>query len=148
MLIASENGVRVDGPLGVDEIRDCWAKAEPMIVQALERDGLKVHPRDLLEQAADGLTGFYSVLDEEKNELLAFLACEVVAYPHAEVFNIAYAAGSDLYRWKGLIVAMEKEAVRLGCDTVRITGRAGWGKVFPEYQEVNRIYERKVVGEV
>ena len=143
----SANGVTVSGPLVEDEVQNVWPKVDELLNAALERDGSKILPVDLLLQIAEGLMGLYVVTDDESGEILGALACEAQEYPRSQVFNIAYCGGKDLYRWAGLLGAMEAEAVRLGCDTVRITGRPGWGRIFPDYREMNRVFERKVVVE-
>lgn len=142
----SANGVSVSGPLDEAGVREAWPKAESMLCAALERDGLKLLQEDLLEQISEGLIGLYVLTDDESGELIGALACEAQEYPRSMVFNIAYCGGRDLYRWAGLLGSMEAEAVRLGCDTVRITGRPGWGRIYPDYREMNRVFERKVVG--
>lgn len=140
----SDNGVSVEGPLMEAEVLDVWPKAEPFIAQALEWNGNKAGTRDVLDDIASGVLGLYSITDDETGELLGAVACESQAHPNEDVFNIAYCGGRDLYRWAGLLGALEAEAVRLGCQTVRISGRKGWGAIFPDYREVHRIYERKV----
>lgn len=143
----SADGVTLEGPLDEEAMRDVWPKALEYVTAALERDGFKSLPADFLEDVATGVLGFYSLTDDETDELLGFVACEVQGYPQADVFNIAYCGGKDLHRWAGLFPNLEAEAARLGCDTVRITGRAGWGKVYPDYREVSRVFERKVLVE-
>lgn len=141
----SVDGVSVEGPLPEAEVREVWPKAEEFIAQALEWNGNKANPRDVLCDVAEGLLGLYAIRDDETGELLGVVACESQEHPNEDVFNIAYCGGRDLYRWAGLLGALESEAVRLGCQTVRITGRKGWGRVFPDYEEVHRVYERKVI---
>lgn len=141
----SANGVSVYGPLEEGAVIDAWPKVEAWLSAALDRDGMKLRSDDVLEQIAQGLLGLYLIEVDESGELLGVVACEVQEYPNAQVFNIAYCGGKDLYRWAGLLGAMEAEAVRLGCETLRITGRAGWGRIFPDYREINRVFERKVV---
>ena len=141
----SVNDVSIRGPLGESEVFDVWPKAEAMFDAALQRDGWKLTTADLLSQVSEGLVGIYLIEDEETGELLAVLAVEVQEYPQSNVLNLAYCGGHDLYRWAGLLGAMESEAARLGCDTVRITGRPGWGRIFPDYSEAHRVFERKVV---
>lgn len=141
----SANGVSVFGPLEEDAAVDAWPKIEGYLSDALERDGWKLGPADLLQQVAEGLTGLYVIEDDETGEILGAVAAEVQEYQRVTVFNIAFCGGRDLYRWAGLLAAMEQEAVRLGCPIVRITGRPGWGRVFPDYSEVHRVFERKVM---
>lgn len=139
------HGVAVVGPLEEAAVMDAWPKVEGFLADALERDDWKVRPADLLNQIAAGVMGLYVVRDFSTGDTLAALACEVQEYPNASVFNIAYLGGRDLYRWANLLGEMEREAVRLGCDTLRITGRPGWGRIFPDYREINRVFERRVV---
>ena len=130
----SDNGVTLEGPLDEDGVVDVWPKAETMLCDALDRDGCKLLPIDLLQQISEGLMGLYVVRDDVTGELLSAIACEAQEYPRSMVFNIAYCGGRDLHRWAGLLGALEAEAARLGCDTVRITGRPGWARIFPDYQ--------------
>lgn len=141
----SDNGVTVYGPLEEDAVIAAWPKVEPMMCDALARGGWKLSVEDLIGEIAQGELGVYVVEDDETGELLAALACEIQEHPQVQVFNIAFCAGRDLHRWAHLFGAMEAEAARLGCPIVRITGRPGWGRVFPDYREVHRVFERKVV---
>ena len=140
-----EPGVSVIGPLQEAAVRDVWPKIAGYLLEALECDGGKMRPDDVLEQIAQGLMGLYVVQDFATGEILAAIACEVQEYPNANVFNVAYLGGRELYRWAHLFGDLEAEAVRLGCPIVRITGRAGWGRIYPDYKEISRIFERRVV---
>jgi hypothetical protein len=137
--------VAIVGPLDEAGVKDAWPKVELYLVDALERDGWKLHPGDLLQQISEGLMGLYVIRDEEDGELMGAIAVEVQEYPNSQVFNIAYCGGRFLHRWAHLLGHLESDAANLGCDTVRISGRPGWGRVFPEYREVFRAFERKVL---
>lgn len=138
-------GVSVVGPLNEEAVRDAWPKVVGYLAEALDRDGGKMLPGDVLKQIADGFAGLYTIVDFETGEILAAIVCDVQEYAHSNVFNLAYCGGRDLYRWAHLLGDFEREAARLGCDTVRITGRAGWGRVFPDYREICRVFERRIV---
>lgn len=140
----SDNGVSLIGPLEESAVMDAWPKVAEFISEALNRDGWKLDSEDVLSQIGDGLMGLYLIADD-MGEILGAVVAEVQQYPKSSVFNIAYCGGRDLYRWANLISGMEAEAARFDCDTVRITGRHGWGRVFPDYVEMNRIFERKVL---
>jgi hypothetical protein len=140
----SANGVSVHGPLEEDAVIDAWPKVEAWISEALEREGFKSFPDDVLKDIADGVIGLY-LIEDEAGEIIAAITCEVQDWPNANVFNIAHCGGRDLYRWAQLLGGLEAEAARLGCETMRITGRAGWGRIYPEYREIHRVFERKVM---
>lgn len=135
---------RLVGPLDGDAIAAQWAVAEPMLARALEREGWKMKPDQLHSQIAEGLMGLYLAQDFATGETLAAMACEVQEYPNARVFSIAYCGGREAWRWVHTIADFEREAARLGCHTVRIPGRKGWGRVFPGYRETFRVYEREI----
>lgn len=136
---------RLVGPLDGDAIAAQWAIAEPMLARALERDDWKMKPDQLYEQIAAGMMGLYLAQDFATGETLAAMACEVQDYPNARVFSIAYCGGREAWRWAGVAIAeFEREAARLGCHTVRIPGRKGWGRVFPDYRETHRVFERRI----
>lgn len=141
----SANGVTLRGPVSDSEIVDVWPKAEAYLAAALERDGWKMHPEDVLKDLSDGVAGLYIIEDDVTGDLIGALTCESMEYPHSSVFVIGVCGGRELYRWAGLMGAMEQEAARLGCDTVRISGRKGWGAVFPDYTEMHRVFERRIV---
>lgn len=142
---SSDDAVRVIGPLQEDAVRDAWPKVEAYLAAALERDGWKQGVEDVLADVASGQSGFYVVQDFESGDILAAVVCDSVEYPRSTVLNIGLLGGRDLYRWAHLLGWFEAEAARLGCDTVRISGRPGWGRIFPDYHESHRVFERKVV---
>jgi hypothetical protein len=135
--------------LGAEAVREYverwWPQCEPLLEKALERDGWKLTPDQLLDQICSGLMGLYVVTDLSTAEVLAAAACEALEYPNANVFSIAYLGGREAHRWAHMIGLLEQEAVDLGCHVVRIPGRKGWARVFPEYREVHRVFEREVI---
>lgn len=145
MELEGRDMVSLIGPLEEAAIVDTWPKVEGFLKPALERDGSKLTTNDLLQQIGDGMMGLFIIRDFSNGDILAALCCDVQEYPRSIVFNIAYAGGRDLYRWANLLGEFERHAVEMGCDTLRITGRAGWGRVFPDYQEMCRVFERRIV---
>lgn len=143
----SRFGARVRGPIEREELISVWPKIESFISDALARDGWKSTLDSFLIDVADGVLGVYVVEDEESSEVIGFVAAEVQEYPQTNVFHLAYCGGVQLWRWAELIGSMEAEGARRGCQIVRISGRPGWGRVFPDYREVFRAYERRIVVE-
>lgn len=142
---SSGEELRLIGPLEEEAVREAWPKVEAFLCAALESDGWKVGIDDLLRQISEGAMGLYIVQDFEAGEIIAAATCEVQEYPKSNVFCVAFCGGRELYRWANALAGLEAEAFRFGCDTVRIMGRAGWGRVYPDYTETHRVYERKVV---
>ena len=139
-----EHTTRLIGPLQKEAFDGIWPVVEPYLANALERDGWKLRPDDLHNQITSGVMGLYVVQDFKTAEILAALACEVQEYPNAAVFSIAFAGGKDMERWQHLIAEIEMHAKALGCHVVRIPGRAGWARVFPEYREAHRVFEKEI----
>lgn len=139
-----DTGVALVGPLDQAAVEKLWGVASEMLIPALEREGWKIKPDQVLKQISEGLMGLYVVQDFISGEVLAALICEAQEYPNAQVFCVSYLGGKDVHRWSHLIADVEMEALRLGCHIVRIPGRKGWGQIFPTYREVYRVFEREV----
>lgn len=135
----------VIGPLEEGAVRAVWPFVQEYLQNALLVDGGKVSLDDLFKQIGEGTMGLYVVQDFANGDILAAICCEVHEYPNVNVFNVAYLGGRELYRWASLFGELEAEAVRLGCEIVRMTGRPGWGRIYPDYREVARVFERRVV---
>ena len=105
---------------------DVWPQIEGFILPALERDDWKMKPNQLLDKLADGEMGLYTAIDLKTGETFGALVAEVLEYPNASVFSLAYCGGRELHRWVHLIYDIEAEAARKGCHIVRIPGRKGW----------------------
>lgn len=62
-------------------------------------------------------------------------------YRVCELFAVG---GLDVRRW----LALEKEVARyardMGCDFVEGSGRKGWGRLMPDYEEVYTVYRKEL----
>jgi hypothetical protein len=59
--------------------------------------------------------------------------CEVVAI-----------GGDGLPDWKHLIADIEQFAMNEGCQKVRLSGRKGWSRVFPDYSTICVTLEKRI----
>lgn len=55
------------------------------------------------------------------------------------------AGGHERERWHSIMkVAIEKFAKDEGCKTIRISGRRGWAREFPEYKLISVVLEKVI----
>lgn len=144
MRSSPDPATRLVGPVGLGDLPAAWAAAEPWLLPALERDGWKVRPDHLLDFIRTGAMELWMCLDTATNEIIAALVTEGLEYPKARIFSLAYCGGRDVARWAPWIVALEDIAAQRGYTHVRIAGRRGWERIFPDYEERFRIFERPV----
>jgi hypothetical protein len=69
-------------------------------------------------------------------EILAIAITELVRIDRwGKICNIVVCAGRELRAWTPLLTRIEAYARTEGCQRVRISGRRGWLKIFPDYVE-------------
>ena len=130
------------GPIGLDRMNEVLSAVIPMLAPAFEADNWKVGVDDLRQMLTSGGFQLYIAFDVVRQEILAALVTEILQYPKAKVFSMAFCGGAELERWAPWIVGLEDLAREAGCRYTRIAGRRGWGRVFTDYQETHRIYEK------
>ena len=140
----SSADTRLLGPVARERIADVLPVVMPLLAPAFEQDGWKVGVDDLRRLLTTGGMELWCVFDARQTQLLAAIASEVMEYPKARVFCLAFCGGTELERWAHWISAFDDIARERGCTSVRIAGRKGWGRVFPEYAERARIFEKRL----
>ena len=65
--------------------------------------------------------------------LRAACVTEVVILPRGKVCRVVACGGENASSWNGAFAPIEKYAKELGCVSMRIEGRKGWQRVFPDY---------------
>ena len=66
----------------------------------------------------------------------------IANYPGKRVCEIVLCGGNAVERWLEMIEPVEWFAREMGCQKVRIFGRAGWLKVLKGFTEAYRVIER------
>lgn len=67
--------------------------------------------------------------------ILSVTTTKIVDTPTKRLCVITSCAGSDVREWHHFIADIERYAAQQGCHAVRIMGRPGWKRVFPDYHE-------------
>jgi hypothetical protein len=132
------------GPITGDEAETLWPMAMKLLEPAIEREGKNVSEASLYQDLALGKMGLFLVRDDAAHDILAVILCEVIDFPNVSIFSFAYLAGKDHERWKHLIAHFESIARQRGCTRLRIPGRPGWQRVYPEFTERYRVLEKEI----
>ena len=110
-----------------------WPEIIASLKPAIERDP-KANPLDMLGMVISGQMSIY----RGRGPSGGFLAVEVQRLPGTlrKAMVIVYAGRpvhgrSDM---RGIIDTIELYALKARCSEVRFEGRAGWRRVFPDYQ--------------
>lgn len=117
-------------PAQIDRI---WLHVEPFIARAYQHsmgddDGSSINA-DLKSRNAllwivwDGIG------------ILAAAVTKLVTVPGKKLGVITCVAGRDLHRWQHFIRDLERYFKAEGCTHVRMHGREGWKRIFPDYHE-------------
>lgn len=102
--------------------------------------------------------GLMSALDEGRAQLyvtvdaqvqpLAFCVCEIWRFPAGEediqIFVMTLAGGRDLGVWAKLKSLLEREAIKRGCTRLRIIGRPGWERTYPDMRRIAVVLEKSL----
>jgi len=130
------------GPIWKDRLDEFLPLAIPFLAPALAADGNKVGVEDLRGLCESGGMQLWVCRDAVSKEVVAALVTEVLEYPRGMVFSLAFCGGEQVERWAPWIAFFEDLAKTGGCMAMRIPGRKGWGRVFPEYEERFRVFEK------
>jgi hypothetical protein len=69
------------------------------------------------------------------DRIVAAATTELWLTPARKACVITCCAGTELETWRGFMADFETYARNEGCEVIRIFGRPGWKRVFPEFRE-------------
>lgn len=109
------------------EAIEAWPYLYRILLPALERD-TKRTPGDLFDDLANGRAGAWVAHDFPGHGVTVAEACEGVLW-------ITYTAGTAPLRYLREGMALFEQAARTnGFKEIRLKGRKGWRRVFPEFE--------------
>jgi len=80
------------------------------------------------QQVRDGSATLWMALDGQT--CMAVAVTEVLQYPAARMFSVAYCAGKQVRRWIHLFQVFRDLAKRTGCDGIELQGKnRAWGRL-------------------
>ncbi len=78
------------------------------------------------------------------NTILAVAVTQIAECDGRKFCMVIQTAGTQMERWVHLLVEVEKWAAELGCQTIEIEGRRGWGRIFKDYRESYRVFAKEL----
>jgi hypothetical protein len=120
-------------------VRAVWPRVEAMLAPALRDDD---EFRAVAARVRDGSNLLW--LASDGAEILAAVVTELYDEGGRKFCGIVACGGSEMARWGFLIGRLEQYARDEACHAVRINGRIGWARVFPEYRVKRVILEKEV----
>jgi hypothetical protein len=119
-------------PARIDEI---WPHVEAFLAAALWRSPDGDTPADALHELHDRRLLLWIVWAPDDREILAAATTRLIEIGKGRVCVITACGGRELERWKWSIGEIEKYARAEGCIELRLMGRKGWVRMFPEFRE-------------
>jgi len=116
----------------------------PMLDRATCLASGRVDSEDVLRMCDEGTMQLWLAMRNER-DVIAVLVTELVEFPGRKVCNLLFCAGEDMHTWAHKLAEIEAWAAGEGCEIVTIQGRAGWGRMFPEYRLAYVTLEREIM---
>jgi hypothetical protein len=115
--------------ISVERVVDVWAQASTQLERSLSILG-EYSAHDLLVRLVTGNAQLWHCDD-------VWCVTEVAVYPRKRVAVLSHMGGSlDVAHAHDLLPVWTEWAKARGCTELRIVGRRGWARVFPEFREV------------
>lgn len=126
-------------PARIDEI---WPHVELFLASALVRSPDGDTPLDALHELRDRRLLLWIVWDGWK--ILAAATTRLIDIGKGRVCVITACGGRDFDRWKFAMNDIEKHARDEGCVELRLSGRKGWARMFPEFHEAFTVLAKEL----
>ena len=79
------------------------------------------------------------------HDILACVVTSLDVYPtKKKVCTVRWAAGKHVHQWKDLMHFLIEYAENEQCQSIEIHGRPGWGRLFPQFIELYRVFEKEL----
>lgn len=125
------------------QVHKVWPLVSPLIVRALDKGSNG--SEDIGEVEAAVLAGQMLVwLAVDEIKIWAAAVTSLHAAQNRKFCTIMACGGEDREKWLPLLAELEKFGRDEGCDTMRIYGRRGWARVFPEYKLTRVMLEKRL----
>ena len=85
------------------------------------------------KEVLDGSAIMLVALDGEK--FIAVAVIQIWETHRGRLCVILASGGKQLHRWKDFMALVEDYARKQGCSCVRLYGRKGWKRIFPDFAE-------------
>lgn len=125
-----------------DEIERAWPHASAWVKSAFDTglgDSTFESTRGLL---FGGHALLWLIVD--RGGVVGAVVTQIVQEPAKKLCTVLALGGTGMARWKHLMTKIEKYAAHERCAAVRIYGRSGWQRVYPEYTQPWIALERKL----
>lgn len=114
------------------DIDGLWQRITPMLQKALE------------EQTEHTLQSVYKWLQAEKMQLWIvpwdiIVVTEIQRFEGSHVCVLLLCGGQNLEQHKHEFDVIDKWRKSIACDEMKIVGRKGWEKIFPQFENVGTI---------
>jgi hypothetical protein len=121
-----------------------WPEARPLILAATERCG-DVPVEEIEGDLRDGLALLWLATDHQ--EIHCALVTQLLTGIDGKRCQLVAIGGHGHRHWLHLIEKIESYAKSEGCDAMRFSGRYGWARLLPDYEEIWVTMEKKLENE-
>lgn len=130
----------------VEELNESeWVRIGEILERVTSRDP-ETCLASVIQSIRDRESQLWCLVDPDE-DLIGVLVTKVLEFDTGYSSLLIHLAALDvgtrieLACWREVILHIEGVARMLGCDSVRIYGRKGWGAVLPNYTETHRVFE-------
>ena len=119
------------------DVASLWPRVSGCLTKALER------------QREWGLADIREQLLAQRMQLWVVpwtlaVVTQIQTYPGTRLCMLVLCGGEELARHKGDLGEIERWAKALGCEEMRLMGRRGWGRIYPDYEEIATVMRRRL----
>lgn len=135
---ASFHHIAPDDLYGALEIR-----TRELLGPLTERSRGRVSLSELIDQVRKRESQLWGIWQDDRMESVTVTRIVVYESSGRRVFRIDFAGGrlEDAVAFMPTLELLAREAK---CSAMRIEGRVGWHKIFPDWEEVSRIIEKEL----
>lgn len=120
-----------------EEIEGIWPLIEPLIRKVFNKIEDRYTTASLKAMLLKKELQLWTSFDGK----LTFCLTHVAIYPRYKILEIFMLGGSG-FNWLQFQPVLEKWGKEIGCKSIRIYGRKGWGRKLPDFKIKQFVYEK------
>lgn len=100
-----------------------WKEVRPLVAKALEHDGGKWTPLDIMKAVMKGEFQLWGAID---GGIKGIGVTRVAQFPQKKVCEMFLVSGKEMDQWDKYLNDIEQWAKSNGCSEISFSGRLGW----------------------